>query len=257
MADQPNYAPSAIAPICQPYAGNVINSDAQMNEPFPDSVLPAQQIQGRLANGRLPDTIMADMYRSLSQQGKLTSNADYMAKLTAISKTGVLRTPSELASVGEREKQTMDKMREEFCFYYMRYRYVLTMLFSSLTSTSAGTTVTAEQQQVIKDRLAQAVTFNNKLNDMIQFMNYVARRRAMEMKDQSSYINSLNQEIQTTFDSLAAQKKILDSGDAVATLRKRMTEFSFEKNLSANNLLSLYGFLNLVALGLLFYVSRT
>jgi hypothetical protein len=51
--------------------------------------------------------------------------------------------------------------------------------------------------------------------------------------------------------------KVLKQEDAAGILHKRMVEFTQEKNLSANNLLSLYGFLNLVALGLLVYISRT
>ena len=49
---------------------------------------------------------------------------------------------------------------------------------------------------------------------------------------------------------------MLKNEDAVGELRRRMVEYSQEKNLSANNLLALYGFLNLVSIGLLFYIYR-
>jgi hypothetical protein len=49
----------------------------------------------------------------------------------------------------------------------------------------------------------------------------------------------------------------LNSENSITELRKRMVEYTEEKNRSAMNLLSLYGFLNLVAIGLLFYVARS
>ena len=41
------------------------------------------------------------------------------------------------------------------------------------------------------------------------------------------------------------------------TLRKEMVEYSVEKNKAATNMLALYGFLNLTAVGLLIYIYRS
>jgi len=41
------------------------------------------------------------------------------------------------------------------------------------------------------------------------------------------------------------------------TLRKEMVEYSVEKNKAATNMLALYGFLNLTAIGLLIYIYRS
>jgi hypothetical protein len=49
---------------------------------------------------------------------------------------------------------------------------------------------------------------------------------------------------------------MLKSQDALVQIRKRMVEYTMEKNNSASNLLALYGFLNIVAIGLLIHSYR-
>jgi hypothetical protein len=95
------------------------------------------------------------------------------------------------------------------------------------------------------------------LNDIIQITNYIAAERAKEMKDQNSAINELNTSISTTFTKLRDHEQLLRKEGSMIDLKNRMVEFTQEKNLSATNLLSLFGFLNLVAIGLLFYIARS
>ena len=76
------------------------------------------------------------------------------------------------------------------------------------------------------------------------------------MGRQSNDINGLNKKITATYGKLASHNAMLRKETAVGDLRKQMVEFSQEKNLSASNLLALYGFLNLVSIGLLFYIYR-
>jgi hypothetical protein len=105
--------------------------------------------------------------------------------------------------------------------------------------------------------LAKSKEFNIKLNDLIQISNYIASKRASDASEQSDKVNALNTEISSTFDVLKQHQQILSSENATADLRKRMVEFSEEKNRSANNLLQLYGALNIVAIGLLLYIYRS
>ena len=150
----------------------------------------------------------------------------------------------------------MNDLQSEFCYYYVRYKYSLNKLFDAIVATSTGSTLTDAQKNDIQSKLDKAKGFNQKLNDLVQVSNFIAKKRADEMGTQNQAINGLNSDITTTFNKLKANNDMLKREDAVAELRKRMTEFSQEKNLSANNLLALYGFLNLVSLGLLFYIYR-
>jgi hypothetical protein len=162
-----------------------------------------------------------------------------------------------LESVGEAEKKTMVAIQAEFCYYYVRYKYALDDLFETLSRTSAGSAITAQQKSTIEIKIQNAKNLNIKLNDVIQFTNYLAKSRASEMRDQNKEINLMNDNIRDIYGRLFEQNKILQKEDAVTDLRRRMVEFGEEKNQSANSLLSLYGFLNLVALGLLFYIARS
>jgi hypothetical protein len=133
----------------------------------------------------------------------------------------------------------------------------LETLFDKLVNTSKESTLSQDARNDIQSKLNRAKEFNQKLNDIIQITNHIAKVRASETRDQNTEINALNASIKGTFDTLQTHAKILNSETSVTDLRKRMVEFTEEKNRSATNLLSLYGFLNLVAIGLLFYIARS
>jgi uncharacterized membrane protein len=56
---------------------------------------------------------------------------------------------------------------------------------------------------------------------------------------------------------LDAQNKIITSNQAVTELNKQMVKFTEQKGKYSDNLLGLYSFLNIVALGLLIYVYKS
>jgi capsule polysaccharide export protein KpsE/RkpR len=126
-----------------------------------------------------------------------------------------------------------------------------------LTAGSTAGTLSADKQATIQMYLGKSKEYNVKLNDLIQVSNFLASKRASDSSEQSDKVNALNTEITSTFDTLKQHQQILSSENATADLRKRMTEFSEEKNRSANNLLQLYGVLNIVAIGLLLYIYRS
>jgi capsule polysaccharide export protein KpsE/RkpR len=130
-------------------------------------------------------------------------------------------------------------------------------MFTNLTAGSTAGTLSADKQATIQMYLGKSKEYNVKLNDLIQVSNFLASKRASDSSEQSDQVNALNTEITSTFDTLKQHQQILTSENATADLRQRMTEFSEEKNRSANNLLQLYGVLNIVAIGLLLYIYRS
>lgn len=242
---------------------SAITSVEQLNQPYPttSSILTMVTSNvGRDSEGRLTEATMKAVYDELARNGRLMSLQTYKQKLALIGKTGTSRSvlKAELESIGKVEQQTMKDIGSEFCFYYVRYKFSLDDLFNTLVSTStAKNELTDAQKNAINAKLATARGFNQKLNDIIQITNYVAVARSEEMVDQNEEINALNSSIQETYSKLAQANELLKREDSGSELKKRMVEFTQEKNLSANSLLSLYGFLNLVALGLLFYISRS
>jgi hypothetical protein len=240
-----------------------ITSDSQLTAPFAGGVLPAIR-SGRITQGDLKGRLTAqkleEIYNTLVQQGHLLSNTAYkqqLSKLNDMKNTNNDAAQAILNNLGAKESATMSKIQQEYCFYYFRYKYSLETLFDKLINTSKQSSLSGADRADIQNRLTRAKNFNEKLNDIIQITNYIAQKRASEMRDQNTEINDLNSSIQSTFDTLQSHSKLLNSETSVQDLRKRMVEFTEEKNRSAMNLLSLYGFLNLVAIGLLFYIARS
>ena len=235
-----------------------ITSEMDLNQTFQNSILPSTEPERTSADGRLTSGALDGIYRKLVAAGKLISNERYKQIMVNVtSQADKAKQQQLLETAGQQEKQTMDAIQAEFCFYYVRYKYALEDLFDTLTRTSASSSVSNDQRMTIETKIGKAKSLNVKLNDIIQFTNFLATTRASEMRSQNQTINMLNDGIKDIYGRLQAQNEILRKQDSMTELRKRMVEFTEEKNQSASSLLSLYGFLNLVALGLLFYVARS
>ena len=233
-----------------------VTSAAQRDQIFPDSVLPAANV-GRQRDGTLTRGALQSVYSDLERRGKLITLAAYQKSLNQVADDERNVTEEILNNLGRTETETMKGIESEFCFYYQRYKYALEDLFTYIVSLSSGSSLTAEQRTEVNTRLQTARGFNQKLNDLIQITNYIAKKNAEEMRKQNGTINRLNSRISTTYGALRQHASMLKSEESALGLRKEMVAYSQQKNLSANNLLSFYGFMNLVALGLLFYISRS
>jgi hypothetical protein len=242
--------------LCKAVPG--ITNETELNQVFPNSILPSAQ-QDRSANdGRLSNAALESIYNKLVAEQKLISNDRYKQILVNVtSQSDKAQQQRILESVGQQEKRTMESIQSEFCFYYVRYKFALEDLFETLARTSAGSSLTEAQKRTVETKINNAKNLNIKLNDLIQITNYISTKRASEMRDQNTTINMMNENIKDIYDRLRNQNTILRREDSITDLRRRMVEFTQEKNQSASNLLSLFGFLNLVALGLLFYMARS
>jgi len=200
-----------------------------------------------------------------TERGLLTSSAT-MAAVKALKAQGLIPTPPKIdaTSVSEtgpieaymkQDKTFVDNVKAEYCFYDGRYRYALQQLIKGLQQgyTDSNTT----NQKTIQNYLKITQGLNRTLNDMTQIMNQITQQRKQETKDQSTSINSLNQELVSRGTQLSAQNDILQKEQGAANLYKEMVKFTREKANYANNMLALYSFLNITALGLLFYIYRS
>ena len=241
--------------VCK--ATPVVTSETELSRVFPNSVLPSAEPE-RTAEGRLTQSALDSIYSKLVSEGKLVSQQRYKQIMVNVtSQKDKAEIQKTLESVGQQESQTMTALQTEFCFYYVRYKFALEDLFETLSRTSASSSLTDAQRNTIETKISNAKGLNMKLNDLIQVTNSIAVKRSSEMRDQNVTINMLNENIKDVYTRLQRQNEILRKEDSITDLRKRMVEFTEEKNQSAVNLLSLYGFLNLVAVGLLFYVARS
>lgn len=235
-----------------------ITSEIELNRPYPNPIMPSSGLERNSSDQRLTSATMERLYNTLVRQEKLVSNDRYKELLTAIAnqkdKVAQQRT---LESVGQQESQTMNDIQNEFCYFFVRYRFSLEDLFDTLTRTSSGSSLTEAQRKTITEKIDRTKMLNTRLNDIIQFTNFLSTKRASEMRDQNRNINLLNTSLKDIYGRLQEQNEILRKETSITDLRQRMVQYTEEKNRSATNLLSLYGFLNLVAIGLLFYIARS
>ncbi len=251
----------------------VITSDTQMDTPFPSpgnagkSVFPNSGLN-RDKDGRLSSFSLQNIYDALVTQKRLVTASEYKTKLAEIKNAknqmksdDVTKGREEinrmLNDLPQTETQTFQDLKNEFCHYYSRYRYALDQLFNKLSSTSGKASVSDSDKQQINRYLGKAKDFNIKLNDLVQISNFLASKRVQDASQQSADVNALNENINSVFNSLKRQSDILNKEHGEAELRQRMVEYSQEKNRPTNNLLQLYGVLNIVAIGLLLYIYRS
>jgi hypothetical protein len=67
-------------------------------------------------------------------------------------------------------------------------------------------------------------------------------------------INAINMELDDTRTNLVNHSRKLQNNDLKSDVQSAMIEYSLEKNSSSRNLLAIYGFMNIIAAGLLFYI---
>ena len=200
-----------------------------------------------------------------TERGLLTSAA-VLTAVKALKAQGLIPMPPTItaASITEtgpieaymkQDQEFVANIKAEYCYYDGRYRYALQQLIKGLQQgyTDSNTT----NQKTIQTYLKLTQGLNRTLNDMTQLLNQITQQRRQDTKDQSTSINALNQELVDRGKQLGAQNDILQKEQGAANLFKEMVKFTREKTNYTSNMLALYSFLNITALGLLFYIYRS
>jgi len=145
-----------------------------------------------------------------------------------------------------KSKALRDSMQAEYCFYYNRYIWALTKVLTDATQSGAVV------DPAVKNN---AAALNTKLNTILLVMKSAVNSR---MNTLTSYyntdVNMLNGNLDKARENLARDSKALQNNDLKSDVQAAMVEYSIEKNSSSRNLLAVYGFMNIVAVGLLFYL---
>lgn len=147
-------------------------------------------------------------------------------------------------------------INNEYCFYYKRYIYVLEKVLSLAATTgvnvAAGSTYDTFKQNAIR--------INTQLNQILQIIQGVIKSRSDSLKSYygtSTGVNALNTELDTARNNLIEHMGKLQDNDMENNVKSAMVDYTIEKNSSSRNLLAIYGFMNIVAVGLLFYIYRS
>lgn len=148
-------------------------------------------------------------------------------------------------------------LKSEYCFYEARYLAALDSFLSALAAAGTGTATTDATIQDIKNKLNTTQNLNKKLMYLTQIGNTLEKQRYAKASEFQSGNNTINTKLGKQQENLAAQRQILTKETASADLYKRMVEYTTEKNRANQNLLVMYGILNVTALAMIFYVARS
>jgi hypothetical protein len=151
-------------------------------------------------------------------------------------------------------KEFLVNVKAEYCFYDSRYKYSLERLFGAVRQ--GYITNTTDTQAMIQKYLSLSQGLNRRLNDLIQIINGATEDMLRSSDTLEEEIVTFNKKIKELKDKLEEQNKIITSNESVTKIRKEMVKFTEEKARYSGNLLQMYSFLNIVALGLLVYVYK-
>jgi hypothetical protein len=150
----------------------------------------------------------------------------------------------------------------EFNYYYQLYIYAIQNMTAAIQCPTSPVTpygsFTNSADAVIQYTNA-AIVLNTMVNDIIYIMDQVAQKRInMDVPALTSKLNLIDQSLTSTSNALQAQRdKLTTMGQDKMVLMKDMETYSRQKAKYHNNMLMVYSFLNITALGLLFYVYRS
>lgn len=215
-------------------------TSTQLNDVFtgekkllPSSILSTD----RDSSGMLKDSMLSDWISRLEDSGliphpKKVTPSSYVAKV----------------------RELLKNAQDEYCFYDSRYRAALQYLFTGIRNAASNNT--EETKLVVESRLAVTQNLNRKVNDMVQIMNKITEKMMKSSDTLQKEIEEFNKNLRKKRDQLEEQNKIISSNEATMRLQKEMVKYSEQKAAYSDNLLKMYSFLNIVALGLLVYVYK-
>lgn len=155
----------------------------------------------------------------------------------------------------KKQQDLLKNVQSEYCFYEARYKYSLQQLFNTIQQGYMNNT--GDVQTAVQRYLQTTQGLNQRLNDLTQIINGVTDDMLSSTSDLENEIQAFDKQIREQKSKLDAQNKIISSNQAVSELNKQMVKFTEQKAKYSDNLLGLYSFLNIVALGLLVYVYKS
>ncbi len=221
----------------------------ELREEYPNGILPSGL--PNMESGLASEDWIADYVKQLMNQGRVP-----IATKASEVQTNMFDSPETkdpLTAFVEKEKALQESIKKEYCHYEKRYFAALDGFLNALSDAS----LRGQSQSVVQQRLDQTRTLNQKLTLLIQITNGISKYRYQDSGKFQTDINSLNDKLKARQKQLMEQNRILQKEGAAADLHKQMVSYTVEKNKANTNLLTLYGVLNITALGIIFYISRS
>ena len=198
------------------------------------------------ATNKIPSSVLPINGLRRDSDGNLTKDAMYMI-IDGLKSRGI--NPSD--------RDTNENLRKDLttllCSLNNQYQFLIKDLVSRVQQNEI---ITKEYINTIKDK---NITMQDVLNTSGYLLGVNTRRPDSDFIEGWQNTTSINSNsnittLNPTIEGLQADIDILDS-KSYLELKKHMVTVTEEKNMVARNYLGLYGFLNIVAVGLLIYVA--
>jgi hypothetical protein len=193
-----------------------------------------------LTTGRVPAAQVDSYINSLRSSGKLPNAPSYETPV-----------PGDLGQQINIDAQTYTAIQAEYCYYEAQYKTALSKYLND--ATSADTSL----NQAAKTKLAGVTQLNLRLNSLLEIMNSLSQERANNVESNKQSINKWNKDISKKLSGLQDQYNRITADDKTVLRQTGMVEFSKEKNNAISNQIGLYIALNIAAIGMIFFVSRS
>jgi hypothetical protein len=189
----------------------------------------------------------------------LKTHLDELAKRgAAATPPPVSAKPKEVYEYLKADETALNAMQAEYCYYAARYRYCIMKIIEtaggSAVATVDGGSASAIAQPVLADWLTAARTLNTRLMDLVTIMKGMTTARMAMGPQMGVDVAKLNADLSVRMQKLSEQSGDLASNNNA--VYKKMVEYTKQKAKANANLVLLYTFMNLIALGMLFYVYR-
>jgi len=148
----------------------------------------------------------------------------------------------------------------EYNYYYALYTFAISKLVNALVNAQETSwTGTNGQMNAVNTYKRVSIRLNQMINDITQIVDAVAQKqRTSSIPALTQQLNALDLSLQGQANVLMRQRQVLSADNQNnMVLLKEMEDYSRQKSRYHNNMLMVYSFLNITALGLLFYVYRS
>jgi len=176
--------------------------------------------------------------------------------LTEASRNHPQTDTSPAAAFSNASAKLRTNIESEYCFYYKRYIYILTEVLQIAASSNTRNLASDSGYQ---EKKANTEAINAKLNQILQILQGLINSRLRSLNQyygQNSGVNQVNQELDQNRQDLLRHTNLLKNHELEKDVQSAMITYTIEKNSSSRNLMAIYGFLNIVAVGMIFYLYR-
>lgn len=215
-------------------------TEAELKAPFPNGILPDSiDTSNRDSSGLLTDTYIKSFVASLKTSGRIP----------------VLPTINENENVYHSKVNDLLKLcKNEYNYYYERYVTLLNVLFTAIRD--QYTVNSTENQNKVSNSNAKLLILNTKLNDLIQIMQGISNDMLESSSAMEAELIAFQANMAKKKEKLKYQTDIIKSNQNGTKISREMVKYTEENARYTDNLLKMYSFLNVVALGLLIYIYR-